>query len=195
MPDFEIKFGVRDTSKRAKKERREKMRRDYLQAISFYLEKPPRHDVVGVEVRASAKVKGLPLPLKAVSDLVVKSQGNSQTLDIVDHKFVDHFSPLGGAKTLFIIQAIFNYYTVQEYFKKPVKRFILQECKKSKNIDGSPQMRRYVIHFEKCAQEFSVFHRLINDATDQLHNTEVFLPNPSDMFEGENSFDIYRLGL
>jgi hypothetical protein len=29
----------------------------------------------------------------------------------------------------------------------------------------------------------------------ELYKRLPFLPNPSDMFEGENSFDIYRLGL
>lgn len=195
VPDFEVKFGKRDTSRLAKKKRREKMRRDYLQAVSFYFAKPPKYDVVAVEFRSGANVKDLPLPIKAVSDLVVKSKGNRGALDIVDHKFVDHFSPMKGAKTLFIIQAIFNYYTVREYFKKPVKRFIVQELKKSKNLDGRSQLRKYAIHFEKHAAEFKILHRLINDATNQLRNTEVFLPNPQDMFEGENSFDIYRLGL
>jgi len=35
----------------------------------------------------------------------------------------------------------------------------------------------------------------VKDATAELASRKVFLPNPSDMFEGENSFDIYRLGL
>jgi hypothetical protein len=43
--------------------------------------------------------------------------------------------------------------------------------------------------------EFAVFHRLINDVSEDMLRRKVFLPNPSDMFEGENSFDIYRLGL
>jgi hypothetical protein len=192
--DFEINFGKAQT-RVEKKRKRELMEREYLQAVSFYLEKPPRYNVVGVEVKASAKVSGLLLPLKAVSDLVVESKGNKGALDVVDHKFVDSFSVLGKDKTLFVIQAIFNYYTVLEHFKKPVKRFILHECKKRKNLYGSGQMRRYVIEYEKCAQEFAIFHRLVNDATEHLVRTKVFLPNPSDMFEGENSFDIYRLGL
>lgn len=192
--DFEINFG-KAQSRAEKKRKRELMEREYLQAISFYLEKPPQYDVLGVEVKAAATVKGLPLPIKAVSDLVVVSKGNKGSLDVVDHKFVDSFSTLGKEKTLFIIQALFNYYTVQEYFKKPVKRFILHECKKRKNLDGSGQMRRYVIDFEKCQEELKTFHRLVNDATEQLLRTKVFLPNPSDMFEGENSFDIYRMGL
>lgn len=171
------------------------MERDYLQAVSFYLERPPKYDVVGVEVKAMATVRGIALPIKAVSDLVVRSKVDRRALDIVDHKFVDSFSGYGAAKTLFVIQALFNYYTVKEKYGKPVRRFILHECKKRRNADGSAQMRRYVIEFKKCEEDFAVFHRLLNDATAELASRKIYLPNPSDMFEGENSFDIYRLGL
>ena len=194
VQDSEINFG-RATSRRAKKEKRRRMEREYAQAVSFYLARPPRYDVLGVEVSALAEVAHLPLPLKAVSDLVVRSKVESGAVDIVDHKFVDSFSKVGAQKTLFIIQALFNYYTVRETFGKPVRRFIVHECKKSKNADGSPQMRRYTIDFRDVGEEFDVFHRLIHDATEEISRRRVYLPNPSDMFEGENSFDIYRLGL
>lgn len=194
VPDFEINFGKIKT-KTEKKKKRAAMERDYLQAVGFYLEKPPKYDVLGVEVKGVAEVRGIPLPLKAVSDLVVRSRVQSGAVDIVDHKFVDSFSPSRGQKTLFVVQALFNYYTVKEKFNKPVRRFIVHECKKSRNADGSPQMRRYVIDFSKCEEDFVVFRRLVNDATKEISRMRVFLPNPSDMFEGENSFDIYRLGL
>lgn len=194
VPDFEINFGVAKT-KKAQKEKRKAMEKDYLQAIGFYLARPPKYDVVDIEIKATAKVTGLALPIKAVSDLVVKSKGHRGALDIIDHKFVDSFSAKGSSKTLFVMQAIFNYYTVTETYKKPVKRFILHECKKRKNKDGGPQMKKYVIEYKKCAEEFRLFKQLVNDATEDLARRKVFLPNPSDMFEGENSFDIYRLGL
>jgi hypothetical protein len=194
VQDAEINFG-RATSRRAKKEKRRQMEREYNQAVSFYLTRPPRYKVLGVEVNALAHVEGLPLPVKAVSDLVVRSKVESGAVDIVDHKFVDSFSKVGAQKTLFVIQALFNYYTVREAFGKPVRRFIVHECKKTKNADGSSQMRRYVIDFSSCAEDFDVFHRLIHDATKEISRERVYLPNPSDMFEGENSFDIYRLGL
>lgn len=193
-PDFEINFGVA-RSRAAQKKKRESMEREYLQAIGFYLARPPRYDVVGIEVKGTAHVPKLKLPLKAVSDLVVNSKKQKGALDIVDHKFVDSFSAMGGEKTLFILQALFNYYTVQDLYKKPVRQFIFQECKKRKNADGKSQMRRYVIDFSEVPEAFAVFTRLINDATEDLANRKVFLPNPSDMFEGENSFDIYRLRL
>lgn len=194
ISDFEINFG-KATSRAAKAKKRKQMERDYLQAISFYLARPPRHKVLGVEVRGMADVPGLPLPLKAISDLVIESKGKPGAVDIVDHKFVDSFSVQKGAKTLFVIQAIFNYYTVQEMFGKPVRRFIVYECKKTRNADGSSQLRRYTLDFENHAEDFKVFHRLIDDATSEISRRRLYLPNPSDMFEGENSFDIYKFEL
>lgn len=194
VPDFEVNFGKAKT-RSEKKKKRQVMERDYLQAISFYLGRPPKYDVLGIEVRATANVEGLALPLKAVSDLVVRSKADRRAVDIVDHKFVDSFSSSGAKKALFIVQAIFNYYTVKQQYGKPVRRFILHECRKRKNADGSSQMRRYIIDFRDCKHEFEVFHRLINDATAEISRQRIYLPNPSDMFEGENSFDIYRLGL
>ena len=194
VPDFEINFG-KAKSLLAKKQKRLQMEREFLQAISFYLERPPRHKVLGVEVSAIAEVPGIQLPIKAISDLVVESKIDPKAVDIIDHKFVDHFSTSRAQKALFVIQALFNYYTVREMFKKPVKRFIVYECRKRKNFDGSGQVRKYVIDFEKCKDEFALFHRLLRDATAELSRKRVYLPNPSDMFEGENSFDIYRLRL
>jgi hypothetical protein len=194
VADFEIDFGAAK-SRRAKKRKRLAMERDYLQAISFYLARPPKHKVLGVEVKGVVEIEGLPLPIKAVSDLVVKSSVQRGAVDIVDHKFVASFSKGGAAKALFVIQSIFNYYTVRELFGKPVRRFIVYECKKSKNADGKSQMRRYVLDYRAHKEDFKVFHRLIKDATAEISRQRLYLPNPSDMFEGDNSFDIYRLGL
>lgn len=194
VADFEINFGKAKT-KAAKKKKREQMEREYTQAVQFYLEKPPRYTVLGVEVKATVEVEGLPLPIKAVSDLVVVSKVDPRGVDIVDHKFVSAFTPYGADKALFILQAIFNYYTVKKTYGKPVRRFIVHECKISRNADGSSQMRRHIIDFRPFRSEFIIFNRLIRDTTLALAHTRVFLPNPSDMFEGENSFDIYRINL
>ena len=194
ISDSEIDFG-RAKTRMAKKEKRIAMEREYNQAISFYLERPQKHKVLGVEVKGVVNIEGLPLPIKAISDLVVESRTEKGAVDIVDHKFVASFTKGGVAKTLFVIQAIFNYYTVRELFNKPVRRFIVYECKKTKNADGSKQVRKYVLNFDEHKEDFAIFHRLINDATEEIARRRIYLPNPSDMFEGENSFDIYRLGL
>lgn len=194
VADFEINFG-KATGRLAKKKKRASMEREYLQAVGFYLEKPPKYKVLGVEVKATVTVEGLPLPIKAVSDLVVQSKVDPRGVDVVDHKFVSAWSPMGQEKSLFVLQAIFNYYTVKKTFDKPVRRFIVHELKISRNKDGAPQLRRYVIDFRTFRQEFIIFNRLIRDATAALSHMRVFLPNPSDMFEGENSLDIYRINL
>lgn len=195
VPDFEIAFGKHET-RGAQKKKRLSMLKDYHQAIGFYLARPPRYKkILGVEVVAMARVPGVPLPVKAVSDLVVASSAVPGGVDIVDHKFVDHFTGVGADKPLFIIQALFNYYTVKAEFKKEPIRFILQECKKRENRDGRGQMRRYVIDYRDCEEEFKVFERLLKDASAQIVGKRTYLPNPSDMFEGSNSFDIYRLDI
>jgi hypothetical protein len=194
VPDFEINFGKAKT-KTAQKKKRLDMEREYTQAVGFYLARPPRYKVLAVETKATVEVEGLPLPIKAVSDLVVVSKVDPRGVDIVDHKFVSAFSPYKADKALFVLQAIFNYYTVKKTFNKPVRRFIVQECKISRNADGSPQMRRHIIDFRAFREEFIIFNRLVRDATMALSQMKVFLPNPSDMFEGENSFDIYRINL
>ncbi len=56
-------------------------------------------------------------------------------------------------------------------------------------------MKKYIIDFRERKDDFKVFHRLINDATEEISRRRIYLPNPSDMFEGDNSFDIYRLEL
>lgn len=194
VSDSDIDFGVAKT-RTAKKLKRKSIEEEYLRAVSFYLARPPKHRVLGVEVMATVAVEGLPLPVKAISDLVVASAVEPGAVDIVDHKFVASFSKGGANKTLFVLQAIFNYYTVREQYQMPVRRFIVYECKKTRNADGAPQMRKYVIDFRKQEEAFAVFHRLLHDASREISRERLYLPNPSDMFEGENSFDIYRLGL
>ena len=194
VADFEINFGKAKT-RLAKKQTRARMERQYQQAIGFYLAKPPRHKVLGVEEVNMAHLVDLPIPIKAISDLVVESMAEKGAVDIVDHKFVDSFSSQKEYKTLFVIQALFNYYTVGQKYGRPVRRFMVYECKKTQNVDKSPQLKRYVIDFKQCAADFVVFHRLLRDATLEMARKKIYLPNPSDMFEGENSFDIYRMGL
>lgn len=194
VSDFEIDFGKR-TSKKGKREKRKAMETEYLRAIGYYLAHAPRHKVLGAEVRGVVEVPGLPLPIKAISDLVVESAAEKGAVDVVDHKFVAAFSSNKEDKALFVIQAIFNYYTVRELFGKPVRRFIVYECKKTRNANGSSQLRRYVIDYTNVGEYFALFHRLINDATAELMTRRVFLPNPSDLFEGDHSFDLYRLAL
>ena len=194
VPDFEISFGVA-RSARAQKKKRQQMEQEYLRAIGFYLKRAPRHKVLGAEVKALARIPGVPIPVKAVSDLVVESQVEEGAVDIVDHKFVASFNKYGKDNPLFAIQALFNYYTVLHEYKRPVRRFIICECKKSKNKDGKAQLRKHIIDYKEYEDEMRLFQRLVADATEDLLYRKKFLPNPTDMFDGKNALEIYRWGL
>ena len=194
IPDFEINFGTA-RSALAKRKKRKSMEAEYLKVIGFYLERPPRHNVLGVEVKTLADIPGIPIPVKAISDLVVVSKIDPDAVDIIDHKFVGSFGTKETDNPLFMVQALFNYYTVLQEFKKPVRRFVVYECKKTKNKDGKSQLRRHYIDFREHEEEFGLFHQLLKDATKDLMTRKMFLPNPSDMFEGKNSLEIYRMGL
>lgn len=186
VPDVEINLGKRT---------RADLEREYKQAIGFYLAKPPKHKVLGVEVKGLAFIPGIPVPVKAISDLVVVSEEDPAEIDIVDHKFVDSYGSFETDNAMFMIQALFNYFTVISKYETPVGRFIVYECKKRKNKDGQPQLKRHEIRFKDHEEEFKLFHRLLADATKELRTRKTFLPNPSDMFDGKNSLDVYRLGL
>jgi len=194
IPDFEIDFGKTHT-KKGKLEKRKKMEKEYEQAINFYLEKPPRHKVLETEFKALSFIPGIPIPIKAISDLVVDSRIDKNAVDIIDHKFVASFGKKETDNPLFMLQALFNYYTVLSEFKRPVRRFIVIECKKTKNRDGKSQLRKHYIDFKEHQEEFQFFHTLIKDATEDLLTREKFLPNPTDMFDGKNSLEIYRQNL
>ncbi len=196
VSDFELNFGAANT-KAAQKKKRASMEREYLQTIGYYLARPPRWKVVGVEVRGMADHDHLPIALKSIADLVVESSIEPGALDIVDHKFVDSFSKGGIGKALFLAQAIFNYYVMTKQYGRPVRRFVVVECKKTKNADGRAQIRRYALDYTSDAakEAFIVMDRLIHEATEELMIGRKYLPNPSDMFEGEHSFDLYRLNL
>jgi len=194
IPDFEINFG-KAQSALAKRKKRKQMESEYKQVIGFYLARPPRHKVLGVEFKAVTDIPGIPIPVKAISDLVVESRIDTKAVDIIDHKFVNSFGKKETDNPLFMVQALFNYYTVLSEFKRPVNRFIVYECKKTKNRDGKSQLRRHYIDFREHKEEFELFHRLLKDATEDIRTRRKFLPNPSDMFEGGNSLEIYRGGL
>ena len=91
VADFEINFG-RASSKLARKKKREQMEREYLQAAGFFLEKPPKYNVVAVEAKATVEVEGLsrmidagpPLPaMSYAATAVIPAGGDATTAFLV----------------------------------------------------------------------------------------------------------------
>lgn len=179
---------------------RAKIVASYIQAINFaFAELPDFYELVGVEESITTEMDSLAggkfaLPGKAKMDVIARNKLGE--LEIVDWKFTKGFTdpdePLNVTKWL---QAMFNYYIVKAKYGEAPARMIFQEIKVSKNTDGGPQMKPYVYEFGSTA-EFAAFEKLVNQATKQLHLPGYqFLPNPSDMFDGQHVFEIYLQGI
>lgn len=192
--DAQIKYGKSGT--------RAQMLSTYGKAIKFYLEEAPMPwKILGVEESVTANVtridgNPLPLPLKAKTDLVVENQ--SGEIEIIDHKFVYAYPDLDELDFGKWLQGMFNYHTIKDKYGRAPSRIIYKLCKTSQNKDGSPQIRDYVIEFGQVGfeGELATFYSLIESATKLVNLPEYqFLPNPGDMFNGNESFELFRQGV
>lgn len=179
---------------------RAKLIESYNQAINFYFEELPKyHEILGVEQGITTKCptidgQELPLPLKSFSDLIVRNERGE--IEIVDHKFVRSYTDGDVDDFSHFVQAMFNFHTVwAEYGEKPA-RMIFNECKVSKNRDNTPQIQPYTMEFGDHMADFAVFYKLFNSCTKLVNIPDmVFLPNPNDIFDGQNTFEVFRSGV
>lgn len=192
--DMAIEYGKTGT--------RQAMLNTYGQAIKFYLEEAPTpYKILGVEESITTDVKRidgemLPLPLKAIVDLV--TENNLDEIELVDHKFVYAFTNPDELDFGKWLQAMFCYHVIVAKYGKVPARMIYRECKTSKNKDGSAQISEYIIEFggQGFEGELATFYTLVEAATRQLNLPGIqFLPNPGDMFNGNNSFELFRQGI
>lgn len=176
---------------------REKILKDYNQAITyFFQEKPDVGAVRGIEQAIvqffdDAEGRMMALPAKAIIDLV--SEDENGDINIWDWKFVKSYTDSTADDPGYIIQAMFNYHTVKEEYGRAPKRMHFVEIKTSKNGDNTPQVQPYTIEFEKHPEYFAVFYQLYDDCTREITRPDLmFLPNFQDMFDGDQAWLMYR---
>lgn len=188
MPDTFIDFGKTGS--------REQMMKDYTQVINFYLtefKKP--HKVLGVERKATHFVdfegKKMALPAKAVIDLI--SENEKGEIELVDHKMVASFSDANIMSAKHWLQAMFNYFVARQELGRSPARMFFNECKTSKNRDGSAQLQPYIIDFETLPGAYwTAFFNLYAACTNEIARGDLLcLPNFFDMFDGDQSFEDY----
>lgn len=185
---------------------REQMLSDYTQAMQFYFaEEPDYHKIICVEKKWEAECKTihgdiLPLPMTGKGDLVHQFTDNVEDIEIIDHKVVANFTKYENEDGtphedyVKVIQAMFMYHLCLAVEGLKAKRIVFREIKKTKNKDGSSQIRDYVIPYDHEAY-FIIFYNLFKDVVKYLKNDPVFLPNLSDLFDGEQAGLIYSQGL
>lgn len=189
---------------------REKMVKDYTNAVNFYFEDIPdwdKREILHVEEGFTQVIHDdegneMPLPAKCYTDVVWKSTKKKEfvgksypkgSLFIEDHKFVRSFSDLEETDPTKLRQAFFNFLIVREELKEEPVAILYRETKLSKNKDGSPQSQYYVIDFNEVRGELVAFFQLYIDCTNYIMREDaIYLPNPSDMFDGKDSWLSYR---
>lgn len=179
---------------------RQKMLETYNNAIGFYFAEMPKfHEILGVELGITDKIETvdgqeLGLPAKGFLDLLTRNAMGE--LEIIDHKFVSSYSDGSVENPNHFIQGMFLYHLVKAKYGEAPARIIFNECKTTKNRNGEPQIQPYTLEFKDIIPDAAVFYKLYDGATRLLANPDmVFLPNPSDMFDGQISFETFRLGV
>lgn len=181
---------------------KEKILKDFDQATRFFFEELPQyHEILGVEYSITTEIttidgNTLPLPAKAKIDLISKNKLGE--IEIIDWKFTRGYTDPSVTDFGKFLQAMFDYHIVLAKFGEAPARVIFREVKISKNKDNTPQIQDYVIDFKEGTiyGDFATFYKLYNDTTKYVSSpTSIYLPNPNDYFNGQNSFDSFRLGI
>lgn len=176
------------------KSTREDAVKQLAQVINFFFnEEPDLGKVLGVE-SSTVTDKGfggkpLPLPVKAVSDLVTEKDGK---LHITDWKVVAAYNDLEEDAPMLIVQAMFNFLTVTAKYGKEPEDMTYIQIKRSKNKDGSPQLVPYRIVFAEQESYKQNFLRLYTDVIIELAREDRrYLPNFQDMYSGKEAWQDY----
>lgn len=178
---------------------REEMLQRYAKMMEVYWsEEPVYHNVLLCEKKVSHMMHTtygdlLPLQGRGIPDLVVEDENGE--MDIVDTKFVSTFTSYETEDYIKIVQAMMLKHLIHEETGRWARNIIFREVKGSINKDGSSQIRDYVIPGNHQPYDI-LFYNLYNDAVKFISNPNaIYLPNLSDMFDGEQSGFLYAQGL
>lgn len=170
---------------------REKCLKELNQVIDIYLSNAPAFgETVATEYKKTVlpKIDGQPwpLPVKAVTDRITRRPDG---LHLIDYKVVASLSDLAEEKPDFIMQAMFNYFTVSESMGENPIDMTYFEIKKSMSRDGSPQVQSYLIEYGKHPEYFKYFAKMYSGVIESLSNDNyIFLPNFGDMLTAKESW-------
>lgn len=185
VADYEINYGKTGS--------RQKMLDTYQALTTSVLnELPDYQNIIDVEGKLDAEVSisGKKIPMTGRIDLV-RDLGDG-TIEILDWKSVTSYSAEDEENYKYVIQAWFYVSLAELKYGKPVSRVVFQEIKKTLNRDGSPQIRSYVLTRDQILEANNVVGRVAKEVYEYISDPNAkYFPNPSDMMNGRQSFEIY----
>lgn len=190
---------------------REKMLETYTKAMNFYFsEEPEYNNILLVEEKLNGEMKTidgdvLPLPGVGIPDIVEERKDGS--IDVIDMKFVKSFTDYENEDGqphedyVKIIQSQFLWHLLRSVKGINATRMVFREIKTTENKPDKEtglkanQIRDYVIPFNHEPYRI-IFYNLYKDAVNFLKNPDsIYLPNLSDMLDGEQAGLLYAQGL
>ncbi len=185
VADYEINYGKTGS--------RQKILDTYQSLTTSVLNELPNYqNIIDIEGKLDAEVSisGKKVPMTGRIDLV-RDLGDG-TIEILDWKSVTAYSPPDEENYKYVIQAWFYVLLAELKYGKPVSRVVFQEIKKTINRDGSPQVRSYVLTREQILEANNVVGRVVKEVYEYVSDPNAkYFPNPSDMMNGRQSFEIY----
>lgn len=175
----------------------DKAMQDYNQTVEHYFASEMIFDlenVIATEKVMVGKMRGVKLPVKAVSDLLVryKPEGMDKRLIIIDFKKVSVLTGEDdGIKPEYYIQAFFNKWAIESTMKESPREIRFLEVKTAKSKEG-PQTACIILNFldpGTIAMEAKI-KGLVNSIIREVGKKKnTFLPNMGDMYSGQDTWD------
>ncbi|MCL2095080.1 FtsK/SpoIIIE domain-containing protein [Candidatus Saccharibacteria bacterium] len=183
VADYEIEYGKTGS--------RDKILAEYQKLSTTVINELPHYDnILAVEdkVENDITILGKRIPMKSYVDLV---QDDGECLDITDFKTVSTYSDEESENYRYLMQGWVYTHQVEGKYKKPVRRVIFCEIKKSINRDGQPQIKSYILDRAAIDAANDIIGRVIKSVSDYIENPAAqYFPNPSDMLNGQRSMEI-----
>lgn len=185
--DYEIDYGKTGS--------REKMIKEFNDSLNIYFEEAPKFEVIDAEKRLEAEISKV--PMVGIIDLIIKGSGDK--LKLKDYKTVSFYSsatndpldPEYQENYKYLLQGSIYLVLAEKVLKKEIESVGFIEIKKTKNRDGSPQIREFEYSRNDLLEFLPTTEKLITNVFDYVNNDNAkFFPNPSDILNGQESMEV-----
>ena len=186
--DYEIDYGKTGS--------REEMIEEYTATVNVWFEEARPMDVLATEKRMEHAVNGV--PMVGVSDIIAAGSSDS-TIKMKDFKTVfayssptnDPLDPEYVENYKYLLQGYIYLVLAEADYDKQVESVEFLEVKKSKNRDGSPQVRGFEYDRQSLLEFAPVAQKIITNVFSYVNDDNAkFFPNPSDYINGIESMQL-----
>lgn len=186
--DYEIDYGKTGS--------REKMIKEFNDSLNIYFEEAPKFEVIDAEKRLEADISKV--PMVGIIDLIIKGSSEDK-IKLKDYKTVSFYSsatndpldPEYQENYKYLLQGSIYLVLAEKVLKKEIESVGFIEIKKTKNRDGSPQIREFEYSRNDLLEFLPTTEKLITNVFDYVNNDNAkFFPNPSDILNGQESMEV-----